>query len=74
MTRDGTDVFAKEKFVSENGFVVMGADGNTTREEKGTVDGKKVKVKLKKAVHFQIMGNNDEKWQEAHEDNSLLDP
>ena len=55
-----------QKFVSDNGFVVMGADGNSTTEQKGKIGGKSVKIKKKKAVHFQIIGTDDAKWEAAH--------
>ena len=65
--KDGTDSFGKKKFVSDNAIVVMSAEGNSTKEQTGKIGGKNVKIKKKKAIHFQIMGTDDAKWEAAKE-------
>ena len=44
----------------------MGADGNSTKEQKAKIGGKNVKIKKKTAIHFQILGTDDAKWEAAH--------
>ena len=65
-TAKSKNVVKKEKFVSKNGIVVMGADGNSTKSGTAKIGNRNVKVKQTKAVHFKIMGTDDAEGKAAH--------